>query len=246
MDSLTYQEGNASFTVAASALAGLGRLSEYLWTATSLTGLTASTEWSQFMFDGNVAIQFETGAITTQRSVIWNAPEYSFVGASTITFAPTVTITNAPQAGTNATIIYPSALTLGSGGTITYPSHADFAYASLRYPTQTVNLTGTTQITSRHMGYESFSQLTLRGDGSALTVDYASTIYAFGAPVGTNGVTITNPYVLFMDEGLSRFDGNGTHVFELPADATGNVTAATGRIPIKVGGATKYIRYFND
>ena len=67
-----------------------------------------------------------------------------------------------------------------------------------------------------------------------------------GAPLDGTGSTVTNKYAIFSDAGLNRFDGNGTHVFELPADATGNVTVATGRVPILVGGALKYLRYFDD
>ena len=53
-------------------------------------------------------------------------------------------------------------------------------------------------------------------------------------------------YAIDVESGLSKFAGNGTDVFELPADATGNVTVATGRVPILVGGVTKYFRYYND
>ena len=53
-------------------------------------------------------------------------------------------------------------------------------------------------------------------------------------------------YAIFSDAGLNRFDGDGSHIFELPADATGNATAATGRIPVTIGGATKYLRYYDD
>jgi hypothetical protein len=46
---------------------------------------------------------------------------------------------------------------------------------------------------------------------------------------------------------LARFGGNGTHVFELPADATaGADVTIDGRIPILVAGTTKYIRYYAD
>lgn len=35
-------------------------------------------------------------------------------------------------------------------------------------------------------------------------------------------------------------------VFFLPTDATGNATAATGRVPVDVGGGLKYFRYYDD
>ncbi len=50
-----------------------------------------------------------------------------------------------------------------------------------------------------------------------------------------------------VDAGLARFDGDGTDVFELPADATdptGGGAAAAGRVPVKIGGVTKYLAYY--
>lgn len=59
--------------------------------------------------------QWATGAITTQREFLVQAPTYAFVGASTITTAATVAINGAPIAGTNATITNPLALWVQSG-----------------------------------------------------------------------------------------------------------------------------------
>lgn len=74
------------------------------------------------------------------------------------------------------------------------------------------------------------------------TVTNAATIYVLDSP--TDG---TNNYGLFVDEGLARFDGDGTDVFELPADATDPTSgggAASGRIPVKIGGSTFYLAYY--
>ena len=74
------------------------------------------------------------------------------------------------------------------------------------------------------------------------TATIASSLYIQRAP--TEG---GDNYALCVDSGLSRFDGDGTDVFELPADATdptGGGGAATGRIPVKIGGATVYIPYY--
>lgn len=84
-----------------------------------------------------------------------------------------------------------------------------------------------------------------KSGGNSFTVTDFANLYIAGAPNPTS-VTLTNSYAIFVDQGISRFDGDGSHVFELPADATGNVTAATGRIPVKISGATKYLRYFDD
>ena len=76
------------------------------------------------------------------------------------------------------------------------------------------------------------------------TVGDTANVYISGAMAAT--VTGAN-YALWSDAGLNRFDGDGTHVFELPADATdptGGGGAAAGRIPVLIGGATKYLAYY--
>lgn len=79
------------------------------------TTLTASTESSDINFNLARTVQFSTGALTTQRAVVFRAPTYSFVGASTITNSATVSITGAPIASTNATITSSMALWVESG-----------------------------------------------------------------------------------------------------------------------------------
>lgn len=84
-------------------------------TAAANTGLTASTEVPGFNYNGNRTQQWATGALATQREVVFQAPTYGFVGASTITTAATVAISGAPTAGTNATITNPLALWVQAG-----------------------------------------------------------------------------------------------------------------------------------
>jgi hypothetical protein len=92
-------------------------------TAFTLTGaahttLTLSTEATDVNFNLSRTVQFATGALTTQRAMRVQAPTYSFVGASTITTASTLSISGAPVAGTNATITNAYALNVESGTTI--------------------------------------------------------------------------------------------------------------------------------
>jgi hypothetical protein len=77
-------------------------------------GATASTERSDVTITPG-STQFATGALATQRSVVFNAPTYAFVGASTITNASTLAIAGPPTAGTNATITNAYALNVESG-----------------------------------------------------------------------------------------------------------------------------------
>lgn len=67
------------------------------------TTLAASTEAIGINHVGATR-QFATGALTTQREYVFAAPTYGFVGASTLTKAATVEITDSPAAGTNATV----------------------------------------------------------------------------------------------------------------------------------------------
>ena len=81
----------------------------------------------------------------------------------------------------------------------------------------------------------------------ASTITNAATFYIDNAPVAGTNATITNRYAMWIDAGKCRFDGDGTHVFELPADATdptGGGGAATGRIPVLIGGSLRYLAYY--
>jgi hypothetical protein len=80
--------------------------------------------------------------------------------------------------------------------------------------------------------------------GGVATVTDTATIYVANALAAT--VTGKN-YSIWVDSGLNRFDGDGTHVFELPTNAvdpTGGGGAAVGRIPCSIGGVTRYIPYY--
>ncbi len=104
--------GDASFAPAAT-----GSVSRTAFTITDAahTTMAASTEATSVNFNLSSTKQFATGALTTQRAMRIQAPTYSFVGASTITTASTLSISGAPIAGTNATITNAYALNIESG-----------------------------------------------------------------------------------------------------------------------------------
>ncbi|MDA1169221.1 MAG: hypothetical protein O3A36_02710, partial [bacterium] len=79
------------------------------------TTLTASTEATDINFNLARTVQFDTGALTTQRAMRIQAPTYSFVGASTITTASTLSISGPPVAGTNATLTNKYAVNVETG-----------------------------------------------------------------------------------------------------------------------------------
>jgi hypothetical protein len=87
----------------------------YQFTGGAHTTLTASTEAIDGYYKLDRSVQFNTGALTTQRAMYISAPTYRFVGSSTITNAATLAIGNAPQQGTNATITNAYALWVQAG-----------------------------------------------------------------------------------------------------------------------------------
>ncbi len=91
-----------------------GALTSLQLNPSSNTNQTASTEQKSFEI-ATCTSQHATGALTTQRFAVINAPTYSFVGASTITTAATLAITASPIAGTNATITNSYALWIQGG-----------------------------------------------------------------------------------------------------------------------------------
>lgn len=209
------------------------------------TAWTASTEAIDVNFNLARTVTFATGALTTQRAIVFQAPTYAFSGASTLTTAVTLEVTGAPTEGSNATIT--NAYAIRSGGALTLTSAAGTTYATLNVQAHTLTVTGTTQITAACAAAAvSLAQITVT-DASAITIDNAATLYIANQPAQAGSATVTNKYAIFSDAGLNRFDGDGTHVFELPADATdptGGGGAATGRIPVKIGGATRYLAYY--
>lgn len=102
------------FTISNTAVA-TGAYTGFTFTGAAHTNQTASTEATMVNWNLAQTVQFATGALTTQRAMRIQAPTYSFVGASTITTASTLSISGAPTAGTNATISFPYALSVESG-----------------------------------------------------------------------------------------------------------------------------------
>ena len=87
----------------------------FIYTGGAHTTLTTGTEKPDWDWAGNRTVQFATGALTTQRQYLFRPATYAFVGASTLTTAATVAITDAPAAGTNATITNAYALWVQAG-----------------------------------------------------------------------------------------------------------------------------------
>lgn len=109
------QSTTSTFITFTQAASTGGNQTGILYTGGASTGLTASAEIIDVNYNLARTIQRATGAVTTQRAYLVQAPTYSFVGASTITDAATVAISGAPVAGTNATITRTYAFWVQSG-----------------------------------------------------------------------------------------------------------------------------------
>jgi hypothetical protein len=132
------------------------------------------------------------------------------------------------------------------GGTVA--SAVDATLDRIKFPATTTTVSGTDQIqTATGFNYIVVNRPTYT-DASAVVVDRGATVYIEGAPIAAGSLTLTDPYALWVDGGLNRFDGDGTHVFELPGtdvDPTGGGGAATGYVAIRIAGATRKFAYYS-
>lgn len=107
--------GAAALITMTQSAATTGSPTGFSFTAGAHTTLTASTEAIDVLWSLNRTVQFNTGALTTQRAFYIRKPTYAFVAASTLTTATTLEIENAPAQGTNATITNAFAINIAAG-----------------------------------------------------------------------------------------------------------------------------------
>lgn len=129
--------GNLSLT---QSVATSGTPTFLTFTSAAHTTLATTAEDIGVNFNLSATKQWATGAITTQREFLIQAPTYAFVGASTITTAATVAISGAPIAGTNATLTNTLALWVQSGETRLVGSGTDVTTFGLRVYNSTPTL----------------------------------------------------------------------------------------------------------
>jgi len=189
---------------------------------------------------------------------------------NSLTASATRTTTSGTEVGANFAVF-------GNPGSASSAMYFGGTYTARSTAANAQNFTGAIYglaFDARHQGTATASQVgglrTQVGNTSTGTITDAigarilANYNTGGGSIGTNyGIWVENQtagstdygiyiagadtYALFVDAGLVRFDGNGTHIFEFPADATAGVdTTIDGRVPIKIGAATKYFRYYND
>lgn len=205
-------------------------------TAGAHTTLAASTEAIDINYNLARTVQFATGALTTQRAFLVQAPTYGFVAASTITNAATFAISAAPTAGTNATITNSYSLwvqagtskldgtlsVLGTGSLITSTATATGALTLLTLTSVAhTNQTAGTEISSTNFNLSATREwatgaittqreFLVQGPTYAFvgasTITNAATVVINGAPTEGANATITNSYALWLQGGRLRMD----------------------------------------
>lgn len=82
------------------------------WTSPASTSQTASTEESQWIFDGGATLQFVNGTLANQRFTKFLPGTVAFTSASSATSVSTVSIGGPTTGGTNATLARTAGLTI--------------------------------------------------------------------------------------------------------------------------------------
>jgi len=150
--------------------------SRFLWTATGAahTQQIASTESPDINLNLARTVQFATGALTTQRAVLVQAPTYAFVAASTLTNAATFAITAAPTAGTNATLTNSYALWVIAGRT-QLDGNVEVGGAGT-----SIGFFGTA-VAAQQAGVENITNNVTAGGVNGTIADFAGVLYATDA-----------------------------------------------------------------
>lgn len=204
--------GAASFAVDGTLAIGIGI------TSGNITAYTASTENIGFYVAPAATKEWATGAITTQRENVFLAPTYSFVGASTITVASTLSVAGPPAAGTNATITEARSLDVDP----------DAAGTSMSVIGQTA-IAGSTGDTSRLAVYDNRSSATAFG----LKMELATTTLNASTTVD---ISIGNTVLWAMTSGLATLSfENATTNTTLDMFDTRRTTSGTAAANLGAG-----------
>lgn len=254
---MAFYAPNGGFTTARGTItqvaATSGSPTAFTITGGAHTTLAASTESTDVLWDMSRTVQFATGALTTQRQIVFDVQTtLGFVGASTITNAVGINVVGPPVEGTNAVMTNVSWMTFGTVGGVsafTYASAASFKYRIVEVVGDTVTITGSTNntLTTPAVCALSLPIITVSA-GTAHTMANAATFYIAGAPLagGLGPLTITKAYSLWIDAGLPRIDSvtaNGTTACVLTATSgpAAAQTAVQEWLTIDINGTTRFI-----
>ena len=188
--------------------------------------------WAAIGFDGTLVLEPPDGA--THSTLCFGAAitaqdsQLSSGESATIGIFTGVQVTMALSSGV-------------SGATLTVNNAYGVNVSSL----VTVGVVGTLNIANIY-GFRMASPVNV---GATIDNTYGLWIGDLDEATNNYGIYILDAttYAIFVDAGLSRFDGDGSHILELPADATANGAAQVGRFPVQLtGGGTGYLYYYGS
>jgi len=188
-------------------------------TGSADTGQTASTEKYDVRVNGARIVTWATGALTTQRSVLIEAPTLAFAGASTVTKCATFAIDRAPQAGTNATLTNAYALWIQAGLTQLDGNLAMGAGTTITPDSGTGSCSSNAVTISKSAGVVTTESLTTAG-GAKQTITVTNTLVTASSRIHVtlNGGTNTTRPVMIGQV----VPGSGSFTVDIE-----NLTAAT-------------------
>ncbi len=243
--------------------------------AANTTAIDATAGYQSFLIDDSATKTLGVGTLNAIiGSVTVKTATYTAASATSIQVAIGLYVTQDPQAGANVSIA--DSFVFGIGSLAGFTSNNDFAgggfamipgissgvgnvlgrvgFSVFGPKTGSVSLGDTigtigqlAAFSVNSITYTSTATRTINGDVASVLIEGPSIVA--GSVVLGAGVT---SYSLKIQTGPSYFGGlieatgDGTHVFDLPADATANTTIATGRVPLNIGGVTKYFRYYDS
>ena len=204
-------------------------------TGAAHSSMSAGVEAINANFNFSATKTWSTGAITTQREFVIQAPTYAFDGASTITTAATFAITGAPAAGTNATITTPLALWVQTGSsqfvpTQTIANAAGANWNGLGVAASTLTITGAGTITT--LSLLNVIGPTITSASAAITTDFYTARLGAATFTGTGPASATRSWSLYV-EGNVRL-GAGQTVAGTDVNVAGPYTVLATDFFLKV------------
>lgn len=118
-------------------------------------------------------------------------------------------------------------------------SAAGVLWDGINFDTSTLTLTGSTQCNAS-LNFVTVEAPTIT-DASAVTVDYAATVYISGPPVAAGSVTLTDSYSFRVASGSARFDGRILGAQGADVTAANDITLGNGNY-FDLTGATEVQR----
>ena len=174
------------------------------------TNVTAGIEEVGALFNFSATKTWATGALATQREVLFEAPTYGFNAASVLTTAATVAITGAPAAGANATITTSLAFWVQSGSsqftaTQSVVSAAGANWNGINFAASTLTLTGaTTPITT--LNFVNIAAPSIIAASAVVTTDFFTCRIGAATFAGVGPASVTRNWSLGID-GNMKFGG---------------------------------------